>query len=81
MSRFGGILICLISVVIAVVFLWAIFLGPALWAFWAVAIPVILGFLAVLALLFWIGWTMAAMETGEAKGQAKGEGSNTTKDT
>lgn len=75
MSRVGGVLICIISVVIALVFLWAIYLGPP-WAFWAVAIPVILGFLAVLALLFWIGWTMAAMETGEAKPPAKGEGTN-----
>ena len=59
MSRVGGMLICLVTVVVAALFLWGIVAGPP-WSFWAVAVPVILGFLAVLALVFWIGWTMAS---------------------
>jgi len=29
---------------------------------WAIAVPVIIGFFVVLALGFWIGWTMAVTE-------------------
>ncbi|MFQ5924665.1 MAG: hypothetical protein ACE5IE_01535 [Dehalococcoidia bacterium] len=57
-SRIVGGLICLGTVLLAIAFL----LGIALQSYWAIAIPVIIGFLGVLALGFWIGWTMAATE-------------------
>lgn len=57
-SRIVGGLICLATVVLGALFIW----GIALQSYWAMAVPVILGFLAVLALAFWIGWTMAITE-------------------
>jgi len=33
--------------------------GIVVESYWAVAIPVIIGFLGMLTLGFWIGWTMA----------------------
>lgn len=59
MSRIGGGLIMVLAVVFTVVLLWGIALG----SYWAVAIPVAVGFLGVMALAFWIGWTMAVTET------------------
>lgn len=58
-SRIGGVLIMILAVALAIVFLWGIALG----SFWALAIPVAAGFLGVMALAFWIGWTMAVTET------------------
>lgn len=55
-ARIGGAIICILVIVIAAAFVWGLTL-PA-WRFWTVAIPVAIGFLAVLALVFWIGWTM-----------------------
>ena len=57
-SRKIGVLICVATALIVVAFIW----GIALRNYWAVAIPVMIGFLAVLALGFWIGWTMAVTE-------------------
>ena len=57
-SRTVGVVICLGTVLVGVAFIW----GIALRNYWAVAIPVAIGFLAVLALAFWIGWTLAVTE-------------------
>ena len=57
-SRRIGVLICLGTILVGIAFVW----GIALHNYWAVAIPVMIGFLAVLALGFWIGWTMAVTE-------------------
>lgn len=57
-SRLGGILICIITVIAAILFIWGIVVQNP----WAVAIPVAIGFLGVLALGFWIGWTMVVTE-------------------
>ncbi len=57
-SRLVGVVICLGTVLMGVAFIW----GIALRNYWAVAIPVMIGLLAVLALGFWIGWTMAVTE-------------------
>ena len=54
-SRVVGALICVLVVVTGVAFVW----GIVLRSYWAVAIPVVIGFLGMLALGFWIGWTMA----------------------
>ncbi len=54
-SRVVGGLICLIMVVAGLAFVW----GIVVESYWAVAIPVIIGFLGMLSLGFWIGWTMA----------------------
>ncbi|MFH1484973.1 MAG: hypothetical protein ABIH46_02785 [Chloroflexota bacterium] len=61
-SRLGGILICIITVVAAVLFIWGIVVRN----YWALAIPVIIGFLGVLSLGFWIGWTMVVTEVEPA---------------
>ncbi len=57
-SRRIGVVICVGTALIVVAFIW----GIALRNYWAVAIPVVVGFLAVLSLGFWIGWTMAVTE-------------------
>ncbi|MGB2854567.1 MAG: hypothetical protein WBC55_08985 [Dehalococcoidia bacterium] len=54
-SRVVGGLICLIMAVAGLAFVW----GIVVESYWAVAIPVIIGFLGMLSLGFWIGWTMA----------------------
>ena len=58
-SRFWGGLFCLAVIVAAVVFLW----GISCQSYWALAIPVAVGFLGVLALGFWIGWTILTIKT------------------
>lgn len=57
-SRKVGVVICVGTVLVSVAFIW----GIALHNYWAVAIPVMIGFLVVLALAFWIGWTLAVTE-------------------
>ncbi|MBI4595732.1 MAG: hypothetical protein HY730_05060 [Candidatus Tectomicrobia bacterium] len=58
-SRMYGLLICLGTVVAALFFLY----GLAQRSYWAIAIPVLIGFLTVLALGFWIGWTIVTVKT------------------
>lgn len=57
-ARIGGVVICLLVLVVAGLFIWGLTLPD--WRFWTVAVPVAVGFLGVLALGFWIGWTMAS---------------------
>jgi hypothetical protein len=58
-SRVWGALLCGAIIIVAIVFLW----GVSLQSYWALAIPVIIGFLGVLALGFWIGWTILTIKT------------------
>jgi len=58
-SRVWGALFCVVIIVVAVVFLY----GVSLQSYWALAIPVIIGFLGILALGFWIGWTILTIKT------------------
>ncbi len=58
-SRFWGGLLCAVIAIIAVVFLW----GISVQSYWALAIPVMAGFLGVLAMGFWIGWTILTIKT------------------
>ncbi len=58
-SRFWGAVLCLVIAIIAVVFLW----GISIQSYWALAIPVLIGFLGVLGLGFWIGWTILTIKT------------------
>lgn len=58
-SRMYGLLICIGTVVAALFFIYGIAQG----SYWAVAIPVLIGFLTVLALGFWIGWTIVTVKT------------------
>lgn len=67
-SRIVGGLICLATVLAGIAFIW----GIALQSYWAIAVPVIIGLFGVLALAFWIGWTMAVTEI-EAPPQAPEE--------
>jgi len=58
-SRFWGALLCLAILVVAIFFLW----GLSVQSYWALAIPVLIGFLGVLGLGFWIGWTILTIKT------------------
>jgi len=58
-SRFLGGLLCAAIVIVAVIFLW----GISAQSYWALAIPVMVGFLGVLAMGFWIGWTILTIKT------------------
>jgi hypothetical protein len=58
-SRFWGALLCLAIVVMAMIFIWGIFIQ----SYWALAIPVAIGFLGILTLGFWIGWTILTIKT------------------
>jgi hypothetical protein len=52
-------LLCAAIIVVALIFLWGV------WAqsYWALAIPVMVGFLGILAMGFWIGWTILTIKT------------------
>ncbi len=71
-SRKVGVVICVGTVLVSVAFIW----GIALHNYWAVAIPVAIGFLAVLALAFWIGWTLAVTEIEAPKPELTEEGAS-----
>ncbi|MGB9699961.1 MAG: hypothetical protein ACPL5I_11295 [Thermodesulfobacteriota bacterium] len=58
-SRLWGGLLCLAIVIIAGIFLWGVFQQN----YWALAIPVMIGFLGLLGLAFWIGWTILTIKT------------------
>jgi hypothetical protein len=58
-SRAYGLLICIGTVVAAIFFIW----GVMNQSYWAIAIPVIIGFLTVLGLAFWIGWTIVTIKS------------------
>ena len=58
-SRIWGAVLCLVITVVAVVFLWGIIAQN----YWALAIPVMMGFLGILGLGFWIGWTILTIKT------------------
>jgi hypothetical protein len=58
-SRAYGLLICIATVVGAIFFIW----GIKNQSYWAVAIPVCIGFLTVLGLAFWIGWTIVTIKS------------------
>ena len=58
-SRFLGGLLCAAIVIAALIFLW----GISARSYWALAIPVMVGFLGILAMGFWIGWTILTIKT------------------
>jgi hypothetical protein len=57
-SRVQGLLLCLATVVAAVLFV----IGIVMRNYWALAIPVAIGFLWLLGLGFWIGWTLLTIK-------------------
>jgi hypothetical protein len=57
-SRIVGALICLGAILAGIAFIAGIALQYDM-VVWAIAVPVMIGFFVVLALGFWIGWTMA----------------------
>ena len=75
-SRIVGGLICLGTILVGIAFIW----GIALQNYWAIAIPVIIGFLGVLALGVWIGWTMAVTEIEAPKPELTEESTPGPKD-
>jgi hypothetical protein len=58
-SRFWGGVLCLAITVVALLFLW----GISQQSYWTLAITVALGFLGILSLGFWIGWTILTIQT------------------
>lgn len=66
-ARAAGVIVCIASVLLSLLVAGGIFAR----SYWAVAIPVLAGLLAVMALAFWIGWTMATTEV-ETPGQRPG---------
>ncbi|MGQ9693414.1 MAG: hypothetical protein ACUVWV_01590 [Thermodesulfobacteriota bacterium] len=58
-SRLWGGILCLAIVIIGILFLWGIIQHN----YWALAIPVMIGFLGLLGLAFWIGWTILTIKT------------------
>ena len=73
-SRVWGGLLCVAIVIVALIFLWVI----AVQSYWALALPVIAGFLGVLAMGFWIGLTILTIKTAppapEPSAPSSGEG-------
>ena len=55
-ARLGGLLICIVALVVLAAFY--VGLLTAGWGFWTIAIPVAIGFMLVMVLGLWIGWTM-----------------------
>jgi hypothetical protein len=58
-SRVWGGFFCAAMVIVAVIFFW----GISAQSYWALAIPVMIGFLGVLSMGFWIGWTILTIKT------------------
>jgi hypothetical protein len=57
-SRIQGLLLCLLTVAAAVLFL----IGVACKSYWALAVPVAMGFLWLMGMGFWIGWTLLTIK-------------------
>jgi energy-coupling factor transporter transmembrane protein EcfT len=76
-TRIKGVLLCLASVILAALFVWGIYLKN----YWALAIPLLAGVLALLALTFWIGWTLALSESELAPPTEEGSPKKTTAST
>ena len=66
--RVGGTLICLISLVLAALFIWGLIAGGE-WRLWAIAIPVIIGTSIALGIGFSIGRLMAFTKIDESPEQ------------
>lgn len=62
-TRIQGMLICAGTVVAALFFL----LGLIMKSYWALAVPVAIGFLWLLGLAFWIGWTLLTIRVEPPK--------------
>lgn len=80
-ARIGGALICLGVIAVAALFIWglAVINWTGLgWGMLSIAVPVGIGVLGVLALGFWIGWTMASTKVELPPPQDTGQTSNTT---
>lgn len=56
-DKIFGIIICLLALVLGGVYAYALF-GPGGYALLAIEIVVSLGFLAVLVIMFWVGYTI-----------------------
>ena len=58
-SKIWGVVLCAAIIIVAILFLW----GISIQSYWALAIPVAAGFLGILGLGFWIGWTILTIKT------------------
>jgi len=58
-DRVLGALLTLGGLVFIVFYLWWLFLAPAAWQWWAVALPVLVAVAVLSFIVMWIGWTMA----------------------
>jgi hypothetical protein len=62
-SRVQGMLLCLGTILAAILFL----IGLCFESYWALAIPVAIGFIWLLGLGFWIGWTLLTIRVEPPK--------------
>jgi len=56
-TKIWGFFLCFTSFILFALFIFGLVSGSP-WSFWAIAVPVIIGFLIALALIFWIGFNM-----------------------
>lgn len=68
-SRLYGGLICLGIILVGLAFI----VGILCQSYWAVAIPVAAGFLTVLGLGFWVGWTIMTIRVESPTPNTKAE--------
>jgi len=66
-SRIQGLTLCLGSFAAALLFIIGVFAKN----WWALAIPVAIGFLWLLGLGFWIGWTLLTIQVEPQNGLKK----------
>ncbi len=63
--RIGGTIISAICLILVGLFIWGLVAGEP-WRFWAIAAPVIVGFLAVMGIGFSIGRLMASTKIADS---------------
>ena len=79
--KIGGTIISAGSLVLAGLFIWGLAAGEP-WRFWAIAAPVIVGFLAALGIAFSIGRLMSSTEVQDTSaGQPEEKKEETTSTT
>ena len=63
-GKISGAILCVSAVALTLVFLW----GIASQEYWAIAIPVAVGVVVAMTLLFWVGWTFIITDAGPPSG-------------
>lgn len=64
-DRAIGVCVLIVSIAILVLYFWLVFLSPPAWQLLTIQITAFLGVSIVLAILAWIGYTLATTPTPE----------------